>query len=93
MMANQIQAAGPSLTPPNLGAGTHRLPVEGGPSGAAGTWHFGPTHTATIDSREIYWDGSKQSPANNKKGAYLQIYGGQRFQLGQFPTGQPPFYP
>jgi hypothetical protein len=93
MMANQIQASGPSLTPPNLGAGTHRLPVEGGVTGAAGTWHFGPTHTATIDSREVYWNGSQQSPGDNKKGTYLQSYGGQRFQVGQFPTGQPPYYP
>jgi hypothetical protein len=93
LMANQIQVAGPSLTPPNLAAGTHRLPVEGGVTGATGTWHFGPTHTATIDSREIYWDGNQQSPADNKKGTYVQIYGGQRFQLGQFPSGQPPYYP
>jgi hypothetical protein len=92
-MANQIQAAGPTLTPANIAAGTHRLPVEGGPTGFAGTWHFGPTHTAIIDSREIYWVGSQKSQANNKQGTYLQIYGGQRFQVGQFPSGQAPFYP
>ncbi|TMM18257.1 MAG: hypothetical protein E6G01_03815 [Actinobacteria bacterium] len=92
-IADQIQAAGPTLNPQNLAAATHRLPVEGGPTGMAGTWHWGSTHTAIIDSREIYWNGSKPSPANNKQGTYLEIYGGKRFQVGQFPSGQPPFYP
>jgi hypothetical protein len=92
-LANQIQAAGPVLNPQNIAAGTHNLPAGGGPSGAAGTWHFGPTHTAIIDSRQVYWDGSKTSQADNKQGTYNQIYGGQRFQVGGFPTGQPPYYP
>jgi hypothetical protein len=92
-LANQIQAAGPVLNPQNIAAGTHNLPVGGGPTGAAGTWHFGPTHTAIIDSRQVYWDGSKTSQADNKQGTYDQIYGGQRFQVGAFPTGQPPYYP
>ncbi len=92
-LANQIQVAGPTLTPANLAAGTHNLPMSGGATAAFGTWHFGPTHTAIIDSRQVYWDGSRPSPANNKQGTYIQIYGGQRFQVGQFPSGQPPYYP
>ena len=64
-IADQIQAAGPTLNPQNLAAATHRLPVEGGPTGMAGTWHWGSTHTAIIDSREIYWNGSKPSPATS----------------------------
>lgn len=90
---NMIQAAGPVLTPSNIAAGIHSLPLAGGPTGADGTWLWGQTHTGIIDSREIYWDASKTSPANGKPGTYLVVYGGRRYRLGQYPTGQPPFYP
>jgi hypothetical protein len=92
-MANQIQAAGPNLTPANIAAGTRKLPVGGGQTGAVGTWNFGTTHTAIVDSRQIYWVGNQTSKANNKQGSYVAVYGGQRYQLGQFPSGQPPYYP
>jgi hypothetical protein len=89
---NMIQAAGPVLTPANLAAGVHSLPLAGGPTGADGTWLFGNTHTGIIDSREIYYDANKASPANGKQGTYIAIYGGRRFRLGQYPTGEPPFF-
>ena len=90
---DMLQAAGPILTPANFAAGVHSLPLSGGPTGADGTWYFGNTHTGIIDSREIYWDASKTSAADGKPGTYLVIYGGRRFRLGQYPTGEPPFYP
>jgi len=92
-MANQIQAAGPTLNPADIGVATHKLPPGGGQNGAVGTWDFGSTHTAIIDSREIYWVGNQTSRANNKQGTYVAVYGGKRFQAGQFPSGQPPYYP
>jgi hypothetical protein len=91
-MANQIQMAGPDLTPANIAAGTARYPESGGPQGSVGTWHFGSSHTAIIDSREIYWDPNGMSPADGKKGTYVAIYGGNRYRLGDFPTGQPPMF-
>lgn len=90
---NYIQAAGPILTPANVAAGIHSLPLAGGPTGADGTWYFGNTHTGIIDSREIYYDADKTSPANGKRGTYIPVYGGRRFRLGQYPSGQPPFFP
>ena len=87
-----IQAAGPVLTPANLAAGIHSLPIAGGPTGADGTWLFGRTHTGIIDSREIYYAANKTSPANGKPGTYIAIYNGRRFRLGQYPTGEPPFF-
>jgi hypothetical protein len=90
---DQLQAAGPILTPANIAAGTKALPRLGGSVAADGTWYYGNTHTAIIDSREIYWDESQVSPANGRQGTYVQIYGGQRYELGHYPTGQPPFYP
>jgi len=89
---NYIQAAGPVLTPANVAAGIHSLPLAGGPTGADGTWLFGGTHTGIIDSREIYYAANKTSPANGKQGTYIAIYNGRRFRLGQYPTGEPPFF-
>jgi hypothetical protein len=89
---NMIQAAGPILTPANIAAGIHSLPLAGGPTGADGTWLWGQTHTGIIDSREIYYDANKTSPANGKPGTYIAIYGGRRYRLGQYPTGEPPFF-
>ena len=88
---DQLQAAGPILTPANIAAGTRSLPVLGGGTAADGTWYYGSNHTAIIDSREIYYDESKTSP-DGKPGTYVEIYGGRRFQVGGFPTGSPPFY-
>lgn len=92
-MFDQLQAAGPDLTIQSLAAGTRRLPVLGGPHPVAGTWNWQTLHTAIVDSREIYWDGARTSQANQKQGTYVQIYGGQRFQAGQFPAGEPPYFP
>jgi hypothetical protein len=88
---NQLQAAGPDLTPANIAAGTHSLPVSS-PGGAWGTWFFGPNHTAVVDSREVYWVANKTSTYNGKPGSYVEIFNGRRFQPGQFPTGKAPFY-
>ena len=90
---DQLQAAGPDLTIRSLAAGTRRLPVLGGAHPMAGTWDWQSLHTAIVDSRQIYWDGTRTSQANAKQGTYVQIYGGQRFQAGQFPSGEPPYYP
>jgi len=89
---DQLQAAGPILTPANIAAGTRSLPRMGGSTAPDGTWLYGNTHTAIIDSREIYYDENQTSP-DGKQGTYIEIYGGRRFEVGQYPTGEPPFYP
>ena len=89
-MFNQLQQAGPNLTPAAIGAATPNIPTG---TGSFGTWDYGKTHSAIVDAREVYWDGSKTSPANGKTGTFIQIYGGKRYRLGQFPTGEPPFFP
>ena len=76
----------------NIAVGTAKYPESGGANAAVGTWHFGSSHTAIIDSREIYWDPNGVSPADGKKGTYVAIYGGARYRLGDFPTGQPPMF-
>jgi hypothetical protein len=91
-MFNQLQAAGPNLTPANIGAGSHALPAGGSDTSPDGPWHYGSTHTLILGSREVYWNSSGTSKADGKPGTYIPVYGDRFFQLGQFPSGQPPYY-
>jgi len=78
-----LQAAGPVLTQQNSAKGIRLYPNGGGAVAPNGTWSYAHDHTAKIDVRDIYWDGTH----------YLQTYGGKRFQSGQWPSGDPPIYP
>jgi hypothetical protein len=92
-MFNQLQAAGPNLTPANIAAGSAGLPPGGSDNSPEGPWYFGNTHTLIRGSREIYYNASGTSAADGKQGTYVSIYGGRFFQSTEFPTGQPPYYP
>jgi hypothetical protein len=92
-MFDQLQAAGPDLTPANIAAGSAALPAGGSDYSPEGPWHFGQTHTLQLGSRQVYWNGSGTSKANGKTGTYVSIYGGRFFQLGEFPSGEPPYFP
>ena len=82
--------AGPTLTAANIGANTPKIP---GPSGGPfGTWDYGTTHTAIIDSRQVYWNANAKSPANQKTGTFVEVYGGSRFSQGHYPSGEPPYF-
>lgn len=91
-MFDQLQAAGPDLTPANIAAGSAALPNFGSDTDPEGPWYFGNTHTLDRGSRQIWWNGQATSPANGKTGTYESIYKGAFFQTGQFPTGKPPFF-
>ena len=104
-----LQAAGPDLTPANMAKGIWALPPGGAsvPGGtqyayAAGytcycsnptTGAAGEDHTAVEDSREVYWDATGTSPYDHKQGTFIALWSGARFRIGEFPTGEPPFYP
>ncbi len=101
-MYNLLQAAGPELTPQTMDAGGHALPPAGAPSFPLGYWSLadGPDgkagatdHTEIDDSREIYYVGSATSKADNKKGAFLEVNGGQRYRNGEWPRTDPAVYP
>lgn len=92
-MFDQLQAAGPDLTPANIAAGSHGLPSGGGDNTPEGPWHYGTGHTLQLGSREVYWNGTGTSKADGKVGTYVGIYSGRFFQLGEFPTGEPPYFP
>ncbi|HEV2368912.1 MAG TPA: hypothetical protein VGR90_03505, partial [Acidimicrobiales bacterium] len=88
-MFNLLQAAGPTLTPTTIAAAAPKLPVGTGPFG---TWQFGNSHTQVIDARLVWWNGSATSAQDGRPGTFEQLYNGKRFQLGQYPTGQPPMF-
>ena len=98
---NDLQAAGPDLTPSNMARGIHAMPTLGAPGYQYGQWTYnvGPTgtpgtgdHTAADDARFVYWDGTKTSPLNGTKGTFVAVLGGKRYTLGQWPTTLPPLF-
>ena len=102
LVYNLLQAAGPNLTPDNLGAGAYTLPPSGAPDYPAGYWSYldGPDgtpgahdHTLVDDSREVYWRADVRSQGDGKAGTYLETYGGRRFRNGEWPAEEPPVYP
>jgi hypothetical protein len=99
---NLLQAAGPNLTPENVAKGAWGLPKMGDKDSAAGVWWYGDSvdgdggdHTATEDSKEVYWDADAPPEATEvdqtQKGDFIPTFGGRRFELGQWPEGEPDF--
>ena len=90
LIGSLLQEAGPSLTP---------LTVERGMVGARssrGGWaetkgnpgvyliKFGPgDYNAISDFREVYWDATATSTIDGKKGAYVDMNGGRRYEPGK----------
>jgi hypothetical protein len=69
-MYNLLQAAGPALTPENIGRGAPTLPPGGAPDFPYGYWSLqdgsdgtpgAGDHTVVDDSREVYWVSSRNS--------------------------------
>ena len=98
---NQLQAAGPKLTPFTMSRGTHALPTMGAPGFVYGTWEYntGPSgkggtgdHTAITDDRFVYWNGGATSPINQQKGTYIPVFGGKRYSLGNWPSSLPTLF-
>jgi hypothetical protein len=87
-MAIGIQMAGPNLTPATFEQGMFAYPPKVGPFGL---WQYGPhDYTAANDVREVFWDATKTSSYNNKQGAFVETFPGQRWRQGQIPSGDPP---
>jgi hypothetical protein len=90
MIGTMLQEAGPALNP---------LTVERGMAGAQyrrGGWadtkgnpgiyliKFGPgDYNAISDFREVYWDAGATSKIDGKRGAYVDVNGGRRYEPNQ----------
>jgi hypothetical protein len=87
-MAIGLQMAGPNLTPATFEQGMFAYPPKVGPFGL---WAYGPhDYTAANDVREVFWDSTKTSSYNNKQGAFVETFPGQRWKQSQIPPGDPP---
>ena len=84
-MFNMLQAAGPVLTPENLGKGAMTLPPGGAPEFPAGYWSLldGPDgtpgagdHTEVEDSREVFWVSEPGTPTAGDAKARDNYYNG-----------------
>jgi hypothetical protein len=83
-----IEAAGAHYDPAHLEQGVLNLPAQGG-------WHGNPSvtlfkfgrgdYTALSDEREVYWNPTATTPVDGSKGAYINVGGGQRYTVGQWP--------
>ena len=90
LLALGIHLAGPNLTPETFEKGMFSYP---GGTGPFGTWGFGPrSYTPTQDFRIVWWDPDRLSPYNNKKGSYVEAFGGKRFRSGQIPGTDPALF-
>lgn len=93
---NFLQAAGPDLTPDTMAAGVQSLPELGGDGSPI--WSYrGGKHTATEDSREVYWDGQAppgpEEPDPDARGTFVATHDGRRFLPAEWPAEEPPVYP
>jgi hypothetical protein len=94
LVAAQVQMAGPRLNPTNVEKGLLSLPASGGwertKNPASVMVKYGPNdYTAIEDSRHTYWSSTAISKIDNKAGAYIALNGGQRWEIGNWPRGEP----
>ncbi len=93
MIATGIQQAGPTLTPLTFERGLLSMP-------GFGSWKqkkdprlwltkFGSQdYTAISDVRQVYWDPNAVSPVNGKRGAYIALDKGRRYEAGELPSSE-----
>jgi hypothetical protein len=103
MFAKMFQYAGPQLTAQNVERGIRSMPQLGGYVNAkpwngwkggnpyAQEWNLTQSniYTAWADAREIYWSSSGISPSNNSPGTWACVNDCKRYEVGQWPKGEP----
>jgi hypothetical protein len=95
LAATSFQAAGPMLTTQTMHQGLLNAPPAGGwalthdphypllKMQAPDLWTF------IQDMREVYWSSTRTSNANGQPGSYCPVGGGVRYNIGQWPGGDP----
>ncbi len=88
MLGGIIQMAGPNLNPGTFEQGARRLGTLGG--GQHETRRFGEgDYTWISDMREVYWSHTTPSRLDGRPGSYVALNEGRRYDLGQWPQGEP----
>jgi hypothetical protein len=100
LVGAMIQNAGPNLTPANVSRGMFAAPPEGGWQLTGGNPHyplivFRPPddYTGINDAREVYWCSTRPSEIDGQLGSYAPVDNGHRYDLGQWPGGDPKVFP
>ena len=75
--------------PPVGGDPFHFLQMLGRPDVASPQGDYTGLH----DEREVFWCANQVSPLNKHNGTYVPVDAGRRFQLGQWPVGDPAVFP
>ena len=74
--------------------GARRLGREQGEPGVPGHQVQAPNDfTGIDDAREVYWCQGATSSIDGKPGSYVAVDGGHRYNLGQWPGGDPKVFP
>ncbi|HVE92293.1 MAG TPA: hypothetical protein VNE62_08335 [Actinomycetota bacterium] len=94
MVATMIQMAGPALTPATVEQGAFAAGQYGGGKTVSGVpiskVGFAPgDYTWFSDVREVAWSSTTVSRLDGKRGSYVSLGGGRRYERGQWPAGEP----
>jgi len=95
LMGSGFQLAGPKPTPQKIHDGLTSAPLEGGwalthdPHMILVGFKAPSPYTAAEDTREVYWSQTRPSEVDGKPGSYCPVNGGQRYNLGEWGTGDP----
>lgn len=92
MAATMIQVAGPDLNPATVEQGMLTSEPRGGWDQTGGDEtvvlsEFGrDDYTLISDFKEVYWRSDAVSRVDGRPGAYVAMYEGQRWRLGELPS-------
>jgi hypothetical protein len=103
LFAKMIQWAGPNLTAKNVERGAHssvqingytidkQWPGWKGGNPYARMYNLAGenSYSGIADAREVYWDSTAVSPVDNQPGAWVCVNECRRYQVGQWPKGEP----
>lgn len=93
LLGTGLHLAGPNLNPATFERGLMKAPPVGGWKGSGGKpqvglWQFGgDDYTWLSDMREVFWDENAPSAVDGERGAYVNLNGGRRYVLGEWPKG------
>jgi hypothetical protein len=87
-----IHLAGENLNPLTFERGLLTMPPLGGWAQTGDpriylTKYGENDYTGLSDVREVFWSNTKSSAVDGKQGAYVDVNGGRRYELGQLPPG------
>ncbi|MEY2399129.1 MAG: hypothetical protein QOJ00_2303 [Actinomycetota bacterium] len=95
LMATAFQVAGSHPTPQSIHAGLTAIEpfaswqATHDPHNIKVGFRAPSEWTAAEDTREVYWSQGRTSEIDNKPGSYCPVDGGHRYDLNEWPGGDP----